>query len=222
MMAVDETKPTIEERYIHAAHSSHLEVKEDGGAIDQMIAAGWINRRALGTQLFRVKAEFDAVRADMTRAVATLAEGESRANRVAKAGGDAGAVRDEARRAALTERALILVQLKTLDEAKQAVGTYARQVAEREAVGLPELRVNQIAGRVLAMFLDSVCPECDGRGFNGGYNAPMLLCPACDAGKRRLGLNRPSERQFAVKLLADLERKLAFVSAQMARFLRRA
>lgn len=133
-MTANEDRPTIAERYSRALESHHLEVKEGRGDVDLLVAAGWVHD-GLGTKLYRLRSEWDAVRGEhrlaeaaaqvadkkhtvRVRAVARMAEGDDRAEALQYARDQIAA----AERAALTARALIMVHLKTLHAATVALG----------------------------------------------------------------------------------------------------
>ncbi|AKJ28804.1 hypothetical protein [Caldimonas brevitalea] len=217
--------PTTAERYTRAMNSSHLEVEDKPGDVDKLIAAGWI-REGLATSLYRLRAEFDQAGGDVRRVERTykvmqqeidreclgMALGPTRARQLA----------EELERQVVTDRALILIELKTLASTKHALGCYARQAAGRQGLQSTAAEINALTGKVLDIFLDPNCPHCEGRGFNGGYRAPRVWCTKCDrSGKRPVRFGKDIEEQlFARWLLADLDRKLSNVDSLMRRFLR--
>lgn len=225
--------PTIEERYDRATRSSHLEVRETRCDVDHLIAAGWI-RDGIGPMLYRLHAEWDAVRAenalaqrhqvaDAAAVKAKRAEAAKAApERVAELLAEADAIEGGARRAALTEHALQLMRLRTLPRVKDALGRWAVVQATKRRFMQPDTVVCALAGRVLQAHLDPLCRSCDGRGFSGGYGTPQLTCRACKGtGKSRAAVGKDdAERAFAAWMLADMERMLAEVERAMRHFLR--
>lgn len=169
---------------------------------DLLIAAGKC-RETLGTMLLRLRGEFDNVKASV----------------------------DGTGNTTLTDRLLVMAQLKTLREAKEAVGYLAAQRAVVERFNLPgpmpkelvgvkawredaELKnrsIRALAGRVLVAFLDPNCHACNGVGKHGGYGALQSLCRACGGStKTRAGIGRnPDERHFAEHLLSLIERSVS-------------
>lgn len=197
MMAIDDHPPTVAERYTTATRSSNLRVAERrNGDADVLIAAGWSDD-TLGSLLYRLHAEFDAVRAEVRQGPLNQ-----------------------------TERLLILGRLKTLRETKVALGAFAIQQATRRAYMQPDNVVLQLVGRVLDVHLDPLCHHCDGRGFVGGAHRgeKQVLCRPCrGTGHRKEWVGKdPSERWFARHLLCEMDRVLAATSGKIAKRLRRA
>jgi len=197
-MSTIEDRPTTGERYANATESSNLRVIADRrGDADVLIAAGWCSD-TLGASLARLKTEFDTVRAEI----------RSTTN------------------ATVTERALVLMQLKTLRGTREVLGALARGRATRTGFDRPVDEINKLAGRVLDVFLDPLCGKCDGRGFNGAgrheQSGPQIKCGTCKAtGRRksRLGADE-AETAFAHALLADIEEKASRFDQQLAKRLR--
>ena len=219
--------PTIGERYSSATESSNLRAHPDRpGDVDLMIASGWI-ADGLATSLYRLRSEFDAVKAEHERIepelqrqieLARMAEKDERLGiEVGKA------IRQQAKTDALTARLFVLMHLKSLSPCVQRVGNFALAQAARK--GLREsVDTGKIAGRVLDVLLDPNCHHCDGRGFNGGTHRgePQVLCKPCrGSGHRRDTVGKTDrERAFAMHLLAQLESVLSDVDRKMRAFLR--
>ena len=192
MMEVDD-RPTIGERYAVATETSDLRIKSGRrGQADLILAAGMCDA-TLGGQLFRLCAEHDHV---------------------------AAAVRGTAGNYA-TERALILMGLKSLRSTKDALGSAAIQLATRICFMRPDAEVLKITGRVLDVFLSPNCPHCDGRGSTGGgrleHSGVKVLCrPCAGTGRRHKDIGRDDEeRRFAAAIMADMERKASEFDYQM-------
>ncbi len=248
-----------EERYIRATHSSHLKVTANTVCdVDLLIAAGKAVE-SLGTRLMRLRAEFDKVRrahlaaqANYETAIraanaerrltapktATQAELQERAEEAAKR---AAQMRETAEGEALTARLLILMDLKSLIPAKQALGAYAVDMVERRDgedrrsptrkkaevdrrhSGLPVGEIEKIVGAVLDAWLDRICHKCEGRGFNGGYDGPTIRCRYCrETGNRRLGLfsDRLAGQMLAERLIVVMDRKCEEAQRQMRYLMR--
>jgi hypothetical protein len=242
-------RPGIDEAYARAIGSSHLEMRpESTGDLDRIIAAGFV-RDGLGTQLYRLRAEWDIVRANCYQA---LGQHESAADaardrrrllrqlnveptpddpKKAQALAEARLalavkIEDdmaEADRAALTSRALIMVHLKSLRGAADALGNFALGLAVRSGFALPYRDVAPISGRALEAWLDPTCPTCHGTGRTNEPGFPMAICAACGGSGRRLVslANNAAGHDFGRRLVAQMEIKTHHVSEAMSRFLRR-
>jgi hypothetical protein len=189
--------PTIEERYIRSTNSSNLVVRphwQPLGDVDPLIAAGWI-KDGMGPMLYRLACEFDAVAAEARKAAA-----------------------DDK-----TAMLLILMRLKTLPPARDALGRWAViEATKGRFLAITDATVLQLVGRILQSFLDPNCRACEGRGANGGYGAPQLVCRACrGSGKSRSALgSNAHEREFCAHMLAEMDRMLDEVDRLMRQFLR--
>lgn len=235
-MTLPEDRPTLPERYATAIESHHLEVVEERCDVDVLIAAGWV-RSSLGTDLYRLRAEYDSARGEYHQAQDNAVAAERHIRQLERSASQASAERaaslrrtielaaDEAQRAALTARALVLIHLKTLHATRQSLGTYAVAHATRERYMADDAAVGRIAGRALEAWLDPNCPCCGGRGFNGGFGSPMELCPlpphGCGgSGKRYVRLAKgEAGHQFGRSLLNQMDRKCDIVTALMKQFL---
>lgn len=237
-----EDRPSLDEKYSRAISSSHLEVEaEHRGDVDLLVAAGW-TRATLGTALYRLRAEFDGQRAAYWQAETALRQQRqevrdilrrAQALRVADKAGSmalyeqamqrAEQLAQDAERAALTARALIMVHLKSLREARDATGRYAVQMATQQRFMQPDDVVEAIASRALAVWIDPTCPACEGRGFNGEPGAARLLCRACNgSGRRTVELwSTQAGEQFGRALLVNMDRKTEAVNRMMHSYLRR-
>ena len=181
-MSSNENPMTIGERYRRATHTSNMRVEARcTGDADLLIAAGWSD--SLGIMLYRLAGEFDQVAADVRKTAAND----------------------------LTAMVLILMNLKTLKPAKEALGHYAVGMATRERIMLTDKEVKAITGRALSSWLDPNCHKCEGRGMNGGYDGVIQsICRACHgSGKSRSGVGGTvQERQFAAKLMSMMDAKV--------------
>lgn len=189
---IDDT-PTIAERYARATSSKRLHMVEHSvGDLELLIAAGFI-KEGLGTTLYRLRAEMDAVSRQET----------------------AQAANDE------TVRLLLFMKLKSLKSVSTAVHAYALQSTVKRAYAGNEHQVADIVAKVMDVFLAPNCPRCEGRGYWGGYGTPQVLCPApirggCGTtGRRSLRGLDDAGRRFAHWLLSELERKLSYVDSAL-------
>lgn len=195
MSTVYDEKPTTGERYAAAIEASNLKVSSlTSGPVDVIIAAGWCGD-TMGASLFRLRAEYDAVRAD-----------------ILVAGNDS-----------LTDHLLILMRLKTLAPVKQRLWSLAQKQAEVVGFDRPEAAARAIVGKCLDVFLDPNCRPCEGRGFTGGggrgYEGPQVICKRCKGtGKRSGEIGRDEhERSFAGRLLVLMEQSTNAAETGMAK-----
>lgn len=228
-----EDRPTTAERYGNALDSHHLELHpERRGDVDILIAAGWCSE-TLGTMLYRLRTEFDAVRSLQQQASMALGEGMKQTRQLALAATKAAAderdelaalaedTRERVNKAALTARLFVLMGLKSLTSTKQALGHFAEAHAIRTRFQGPPPAVRLIAGRALDLWLDHRCPHCEGRGFNGGFGVPKVLCAECGAtGRRQMRLgDNDARHEFGRSLLVEMDRKTEAVERLMRKFL---
>lgn len=110
----------------------------------------------------------------------------------------------EADREINTSRALILMNLRSLEPAKQNLFAFAVRQAPHKACSSTPEALGKLVGQVLDVWLDKLCHPCEGRGFNGGYGKARVMCPKCGGtGSRRnsrLGANA-AEHAFGLWLL---------------------
>lgn len=236
---------TLDERYGRATQSDRLLVLEARVTdVDYLVSAGWC-KEGLGTSLFRLRCEWDLAAGDVRLAARHLAAAEQAlreaAARAKKARSDEQAdaivadARDrvvQARGAALTARAVAMVYLTTLDDAKTRLGGYAEAHAIRERYNVSAASVIKCAGAALRYWLDSACHACQGRGFHGGHLVPKTLCSACHGSRRSDGhlrgecLDMPAAQKtssataFTLSLLSEMDRKCHVVERAMLRYLR--
>ena len=192
-MTLPEDRPNVTERYSSALNSSHLEVTPDKrGDVDMLIASGWA-RESLGTQLYRLRVEFDSI-----NQIELAAVGHS-----------------------LTAKLMTLNKLQTLRPTMVQLGAFAQMTAARRGLQETEEAIHWIAGRCLDAWISPLCHHCGGRGFNGGMGAPRLLCTHCSGtGKRRPKLARTvAGHDFGRSLLGHMDAKTERVAKAMRRFL---
>lgn len=81
-MTAIEDRPTLPERYARAMQSTHLEVLVDERcSVDLLVAAGWV-KDGLGTMLYRLRTEYDAVRGAHQAALKALTDAQAHADQV--------------------------------------------------------------------------------------------------------------------------------------------
>lgn len=234
-MTAIEDRPTLPERYSRALESTHLEaLSNERCSVDMLIAAGWV-KEGLGTALYRLRSEYDAVRGQQVQSRRALLELQHDINRTRRALRLASTSEDRARfsalvqrgvdelkRAELTERVLILSHLKSLIDTRQALGRFASIQATRQRYMQPDTEVAIVAGQCLSLWLDPLCPHCNGTGLDGDLGVVRGICGECHGSKlRSYRLHRSeSGHQFGRGLLVLMDKKTDYVTGQMRRFLR--
>lgn len=221
---------SVADRYARSITSSHLEVTEYTGDIDSLISAGWI-KESLSTLLWRVRVEFDAVDArdvvalpEMPPPERLLIEGEEKALAEWRKGEKARIAADlKARR--LTARALAMVHLTSLREAKEALGRFTMAQSTRMRLPLTPEQELAVAGRAMQAFLDPLCGACHGIKFKTAPGTGRLSstpCPVCYGSGRAQGSDDMTASEFALQqsVLAEIDRKMDRVARLMKRFLR--
>lgn len=214
--------PTTAERYATAIETSNMRVAEGRCPADIIIAAGWA-RSGIGMLLLRLRGEWDDVKRVHEQAVAALNVGEKSAARLRAQDKpeDADAAIKAATDAAVTARAMILVEISTLYATKQALGARALDMAHRGRHEIPEADVLRLAGRCLDVWLDPNCPACSGRGYSGGgrhehATAPVVCKPCGGTGKRSTAVGRDdNERRFARAMLCHMDEAITSAEIQM-------
>ena len=222
----------LAERYGSATVTSNLEVKPTRCDVDYLIAAGWV-KEGLGTRLFRLATEWDLAGGDYRLALRHARQVELQAYQIKRNAArhpveaqtllvEAARLLDQAQREAITAKALAMVHLKTLHEARDAVGAYAVGLANRASFMENDATVGKLAAKALQMFLDATCSACMGRGFNGGHLTPMVWCNVCGtSGKAHHALSKTErDEAFIRRLLAEMDLKCHRVQQQMSRWLR--
>jgi hypothetical protein len=268
-MTTEHDAPSTAELYIRAQESNHLEVDPlRARAIDRIIAAGWVGD-TLGALLYRVLAEYDAVKGEKALYEVEAARlGELHRQALARRNTARKHLHEECcpsveqyrwlvrtteetdrlaadvKREITTGRALVLMRIRSLPEARRALGRFAliHAHASRRAqaprmelpvrylgvvVHLPmidEAVVLKLAGRVLDVFLDGDCPHCHGRGSNGGSHRgeKLELCRPCRGSGKRIDTigHSHAEQHFAASLAVEMSVRLANVERSMRGFLR--
>lgn len=188
---------SVADRYARSITSSHLEVTEFTGDVDALIAAGWV-REGLATTLWRLRVEFDGVDKRVLRSNSSM-----------------------------TDRLLVLMHMKTLPAARNALGGFVRGQALQANLELSQEERVRMCARILNQFLDQLCPACHGvrnKTIPGTGRLSAMPCDACEgSGKQRLkftGNTDAAEVKFTEAVLADLDRKMDRVGKLMKRFLR--
>ena len=219
---------TVEERYSRASRSSHLETRrtdESPGDLDTVIAAGMAE--SMGILLTRLRGEWDAAAGEVAahaRNAKRLDDARAALVAESKQPGakpfDAAAFDKAAASELLTGRALILMNLRSLGPAKQAVYNLACRQAPFKACHSEPEALAKLVGQVLDVWLDKLCHHCEGRGFSGGYGSPRLICGKCGGtGARRhakLGAT-PAEHAFGLWLLNVADSRCSAAMKQIQR-----
>lgn len=185
---IDE-KPTMAERYARAAHTSHLGMSDHRqGDVDIVAAAGMVH--GVGPKLLRLMQEYDSVAQDVKRTAAND----------------------------LTGMLLILMELRTLRETKEALYLWALDRATKRNVMLSDKQVAAIVGGCLSAFLSPTCPRCSGTGLIGGYDGRIQnVCRRCSgSGKSKdaVGLDF-IQKEFAADLLHAMSGAYSFAEMEI-------
>lgn len=244
-MSVEDLRVTIGESYGLATHTSNLRVQEKRTDADMIMAAGMVAGPAgghdLGVLLLRLHSEFDSAKAalmrvdqEMPRYMRAAAALDKRADAwkpgmpsdSATLRADADHLRSVARRRAVSESMLVLMELKTVRPARQALYAYTQSLAEAQRFREPPDVLERLANKVLDVLLDPTCHTCSGTGSEGsGYaNETMRTCGTCGgSGHRRDSVgNGPRARWFAFQLLGNLQQEMAHAAGGIGRKLRSA
>ena len=117
-------------------------------------------------------------------------------------------------------RVFILIELKTLTEAKQRVGSLALAMsAKRKRPFDPEV-VLKLAGQTLDVFLDPNCHDCDGTGKTGSAYLGEVerQCRTCRGSSHRRDIvgRGIAEITFVAVLFGELQRQTAAAARGMA------
>jgi hypothetical protein len=245
-MTAEDDRPTIAERYAVAIGAGgdsdvvlaaglqrhrlgallmRLRSEYDGVRLD-LERAGQIRARNIGAgrELLRQAAVLEAA-AKRADADFFSAEANSLARRAAALVAEAAAI--DVQRTAheiVSARAFVLLELKSLYQAKREVGAAALKMSKK-----PSLRINaetalRLAGAVLDVFLDPICHDCDGTGlksamYSSGVDVPCERC-------RRTGQRRDTigsgthQRMFSALLLGEIDRQCQAAAREMGIALR--
>lgn len=241
----ENAKPTIAERY---------GVAIGYGATGGIVLAAALQTHRLGAVLLRLQAEYDGVRADLERAGLIRTRNVDRARELVREAeafereavkaakdhqapeeaallrkakrlrADAEAMPERTPGEIVSARAFILLELKTLVEAKQRVGTLALQMSANRKRPLDTEVVLKLAGHVLDVFLDPGCHQCDGVGKTGSAYLGEVekQCQVCrGSGHRRDIIGRGIDQvTFCAVLLGELQRQVGHAARGMSQALR--
>lgn len=203
---------TVDERYARAVHSAHLELSADQRCdLDYAIAAGLVHD-GLGARLYRLRVEWDVVRAEQRQADTVFAgqvelarKMQARADKAAPLAKNhqdpvrgaalaeavrvtheaAQAVLDNAQRARHTARVLVANRVKSLPQARNSVLGYAQKMADYRGHEISDGTLRVVCARALDLWLDPLCGRCDGRGYVLSVGVPAL-CSHCGGSGRRV------------------------------------
>jgi hypothetical protein len=199
-VTLTDDRPTLAERYVSAISSKNLKINDEHplkGDVGLLIACGK-SGDTIGSELMRLRAEFDVVKADLK--------------------GTAGNPE--------TEMLLALMHLKSLPSARNRLAAWGTNRAAFKGYNAKPQELAKLIGRVLDIWLSPACYPCEGRGFTGGgrgeHSGPRMRCGVCgETGKRKQRLGKDdAERAFAGDMLVHMDRMVAGVEAEMSRFLR--
>ena len=236
-MTEENQKPTIEERYALAIMA---------GIPDGLILAAGLQRERAGVLLLRLRSEYDAVRQQMERAgqiapsaasrvrdltreadqlkamarrfeAANWAAASEALERAADLQREIAAMPKRTEAQIKTARAVTLMALTSLHQARQELGALAVRMGANPKREIEHAVALQLAGRVLDVWLDETCHKCDGTGRLGNRYAGdrERECPACKGSGHRRDILGDSLKQtlFARDVLAEVQRQVAAAAA---------
>lgn len=241
-------RPTIGERYGVAIGQGSTRISARASSGDIVLAAAMQANR-LGAALLRLQAEYDAVRGDLERAGAIRGRNIEHARELLKSAQEwEHKARDADREHMAVEaavfmrkaerlhaealavpkrtpdeikaaRVFILIELKTLTEAKQRVGSLALAMSAKRRRPFDAEVVLKLAGQTLDVFLDPNCHDCDGTGKTGSAYLGEVerQCRTCrGSGHRRDIVGRGiAEISFVAVLFGELQRQTAAAARGM-------
>lgn len=203
-MSIVEDRPTVAEQYATAIADGSLRVSlERRTPADFIMAAGLAKGPGgqdlnLATSLYRLRCEFDSVKAVM---------------RLGKA-------------LSLTDRLLVLSELNSLGSVKAMLGARAVVLATKKRFMKPDEDALRVAGRALDVWLSPLCPKCDGVGKTGEYGKPQAVCRPCGGSghrKNNVGLDA-ADHEFGKAILVYMDEQVAMVDEamrhQLSRYIR--
>lgn len=189
----------IEEKYIRATNSSHLQMTEFDGDPDVLMAMAGVDPSGLAAMLWRLRKEFDVTIRGCELQAANL---------------------PLARFMALDSRSV----KQHLTPFVAAIRHFAIQRAKEMAPDLPIARVVAITGRVVDRLIDDRCSVCHGVGTLGAYGGPRPICHACEGSRNRRSQafsTDLTEHDLGAWLMMKMEGKCEEVARQMSRALAR-
>lgn len=158
------------ERYTSTVQGSNLRIAEHSGAGDMLIAAGWSPNR-LGAHLMRLQIEFTGI--SLPRRM-TLDEMHQINAQYKLTGKNVALVYPEIQKHYVGEVRHALARLRTFKETLAALTWWVRHMGIQDA--------SLKATEMLAWWLDSICPTCEGRKKQKIAGSPHLShrdCKAC-------------------------------------------
>lgn len=211
------------EQYSRAVSSSHLRMSEHRGDADVLTVAAFAD--SLGRRLMRVRKEWDK-----HRAAVELEAGQHRAAlerariEEKKDGGTPGAMRAEAEDESLRTRALIFIEMADeLLPLRDALMSYATRQAAFRRLEIDVDHVRSAVGNALDIWLDQRCVGCTGRGINGGYGTPQIICRKCKGAmlrRRALPYETAAEGELGEWLISQMSVKVAAAERKIERGMR--
>lgn len=185
---MSDERPSTAERYARAAHTSNLGMTEHRQGDADIIAAAGMVH-GLGPKLLRLTQEYDAVAQDIRR-------------------------NSESHMAML----LIMMELRTLRETKEALHLWALDRATKRRVMLSDKQIGAIVGGCLQAFLCPTCPECNGVGTTGGYDGKIKnICRRCGgsgSAEQSVGLD-VLQKDFAIDLMHAMRGAYSFAEMEI-------
>jgi hypothetical protein len=133
-------------------------------------------------------------------------------------------MRELAGRQAMSARIMVLIDLKTLPRVKQELYATAVSLLARYGIEWEAPVLASVIGQVIDIHIDPICHHCQGRGSNGGYGMPKVICRKCKGSGRRghgdIGKDN-LQRQFGRELLDDMREAIYAAERGISRRMRR-
>jgi hypothetical protein len=93
--------------------------------------------------------------------------------------------------------------MRSLKQAKACAGELAVTVSSRLRINIAEHDLGNVVWQAISVWLDPTCGPCAGRGFNGGYDGPVMACKQCrGSGKRRGNTGKSDDERLLIDRLA--------------------
>lgn len=236
----DNTAPCISERYASATETSDMRIQLDRINPGDLIIAAAFSGEQAGGVFARLRTEFDQARAEVrhdSAAPVAIAKGEVDKYIKAKLAelivdglyrvNDGRIIREQGGKFTIEgisftdERMTVMTKLKSREAAKAEVRRMAASRAERRGADFGD-HLRDLAWQALSVWLDPRCSPCGGRGFNGGFGVPKIMCKHCEGStSRRDAIGKTqAEGAFIRALVGDIEEALQRFESGMLRAIR--
>jgi hypothetical protein len=227
-----------EKQYLRSVGSSHLRADAHHDDVDTLVAAG-SSGETLAAVMLRVRGEYDVVRAQLGLSDAYQQQQEVRARVLEQQAvqevkkmnrgptraqfyrDKARAVRQEASEQALVDHVFVMTRMKSLQPAARMLLALTTQRAREREHDFDDQQLVRLASKVLQAFIAPRCPNCGGRGFNGGHRQPAVRCGVCrETGALTLDWGGIEFELVGRQLLAVVDAKVEKLQRHLARRVR--